>query len=250
MALRIGSQGDAVRNLQTRLRDAGFDPGGVDGKFGPRTDAAVRQFQQSKNITVDGIAGNETMRAFAGRSDFTPGTGNVNGTTPTNPTRPATGATTAREAGFEHNWKQFREVDTERLRAALPPQARHLADNFVDAGRRHNIDPLTLVAISRHETANWTSSAFRNKNNAMGISNARGPLRFASAEESIDRMARGLANPRGYYRNADNIRELWSVYAPGPATGQGRQQNDPNNLNRHWGPNIVRNIRNFENAVL
>ena len=40
------------------------------------------------------------------------------------------------------------------------------------------------------------------------------------------------------------------IYAPGPATGQGRQQNDPNNLNRSWGPGIVRNIQQYERSVL
>lgn len=63
-------------------------------------------------------------------------------------------------------------------------------------------------------------------------------------------MARGLASPTGYYRNAKNIQQLWGIYAPGPATGQGRQQNDPNNLNRSWGPAIVRNLQQFERSVL
>lgn len=48
---------------------------------------------------------------------------------------------------------------------------------------------------------------------------------------------------------AGSFRGLWGIYAPGPATGQGRQRNDPNNLNRHWGPNIVENVRDLERAV-
>lgn len=240
-SLRVGSSGDSVRALQQRLLQAGFDPGGVDGKFGGNTRTAVERFQQAKGLTVDGIAGNDTMRAFAGESTFEP-----------SPTRPgATGtATTATAAGLGHNYKQFREVDEARLRSALPAQAQHLADDFISAGRANNIDPLTLVAISKHETANWTSSAFRNKNNAMGISSSTGPRRFTSASESIQQMARGLARPDGYYRNANTLRQLWGVYAPGPATGQGRQTNDPNNLNRSWGPGIVRNVQQYERAVL
>src|SRR5690606_31251836 len=36
--LRIGSRGEAVRDLQLRLRALGFDPGPVDAVFGPRTE--------------------------------------------------------------------------------------------------------------------------------------------------------------------------------------------------------------------
>lgn len=237
-SLRVGSSGDSVRGLQRRLLQAGFDPGGVDGQFGRNTRTAVEHFQAAKGLTVDGIAGSDTMRAFAGESTFDPA-----------PVRTGS-ATTATQSGLEHNFKQFREVDPAKLRAALPPQAQHLADDFIAAGRANNIDPLTLVAISKHETASWTSSAFRNKNNAMGISSSSGPRRFSSTSESIQQMARGLASPTGYYRDANTIKQLWGIYAPGPATGQRQQTNDPNNLNRSWGPGIVRNLQQYERAVL
>lgn len=58
--LRIGARGAAVANLQRLLRDAGFSPGPIDGRFGPQTQAAVRQFQASRGITVDGWVGPQT----------------------------------------------------------------------------------------------------------------------------------------------------------------------------------------------
>jgi hypothetical protein len=58
--LRKGATGDAVRLLQERLLAKGFEPGRVDGSFGPRTDTAVRQFQASHNLKVDGIVGDKT----------------------------------------------------------------------------------------------------------------------------------------------------------------------------------------------
>lgn len=238
-SLRVGSSGDQVRALQQKLLAAGFDPKGVDGQFGANTKAAVERYQRAHGLEVDGIAGNHTMRALAGESTFEPG-----------PVAPSGPGTTAIGSGFEHTWKQFRPVDEAKLRDALPAQAKHLAKDFIDAGRKNNVDPLLLVAISKHETGGWTSSAFRNKNNAMGISNSSGPRRFTSASESIDQMARGLAKPDGYYKNANTIRQLWGVYAPGPATGQAQQRNDPNNLNRFWGPNIVKNLQAYERSVL
>lgn len=69
MSLRIGSSGDSVRTLQQKLQEAGFNPGGVDGKFGPLTERALRSFQQSKGLQVDGVAGPATAGAM-GLSGF------------------------------------------------------------------------------------------------------------------------------------------------------------------------------------
>ena len=67
-----GSSGQAVRNLQARLRDAGFDPGAIDGDFGHRTKAAVMRFQRANRLTVDGIAGASTWGALLGETPATP----------------------------------------------------------------------------------------------------------------------------------------------------------------------------------
>ena len=58
--LRRGSSGTAVRQLQEALKEAGHDPGPVDCEFGPATEAAVRAFQQEKEIAVDGVVGDIT----------------------------------------------------------------------------------------------------------------------------------------------------------------------------------------------
>lgn len=54
---RRGSRGAAVRAVQQRMTDRGWDTGGVDGDFGPRTDAAIRGFQGEKGLDVDGLVG-------------------------------------------------------------------------------------------------------------------------------------------------------------------------------------------------
>jgi peptidoglycan hydrolase-like protein with peptidoglycan-binding domain len=53
--LRRGASGPAVKDLQQRLGDAGFDAGPVDGSFGPKTEAGVRAYQQAKGLEVDGV---------------------------------------------------------------------------------------------------------------------------------------------------------------------------------------------------
>lgn len=49
-----------VRSAQQALRDKGFDPGPIDGVMGPRTSAAVRDFQQKENLRVTGQLDAET----------------------------------------------------------------------------------------------------------------------------------------------------------------------------------------------
>jgi peptidoglycan hydrolase-like protein with peptidoglycan-binding domain len=58
--LRIGSTGLPVRRAQKRMSLVGFEVGGVDGRYGPKTEAAVKKVQQQFNITVDGVVGPQT----------------------------------------------------------------------------------------------------------------------------------------------------------------------------------------------
>lgn len=53
-----------VREYQYLLQDLDFYSGNIDGVQGPETDAAVRDFQGSKGLTVDGIVGGQTWSAL------------------------------------------------------------------------------------------------------------------------------------------------------------------------------------------
>ena len=55
---------DNVKQIQSRLREIGFDPGPIDGEIGPRTERAIRNFQIVKGLEVDGIVGPITRRAL------------------------------------------------------------------------------------------------------------------------------------------------------------------------------------------
>jgi peptidoglycan hydrolase-like protein with peptidoglycan-binding domain len=61
--VRRGDQAHPVPSLQYLLRARGHSVA-VDGIFGPKTDAAVRAFQQSRNLAVDGIVGPKTWTAL------------------------------------------------------------------------------------------------------------------------------------------------------------------------------------------
>lgn len=58
--LSEGSAGPDVVDLQERLAALGLDPGAIDGRFGPRTTAAVRELQASTGLAPDGVVGPET----------------------------------------------------------------------------------------------------------------------------------------------------------------------------------------------
>lgn len=53
-----------VRRLQRQLARLGYDSGGVDGLYGPRTQRAVTGFERSRGLPADGVAGLDTLRAL------------------------------------------------------------------------------------------------------------------------------------------------------------------------------------------
>ena len=57
-------RGDDVAALQARLTEMGINAGRVDGIFGLRTESAVKEFQQSVGIKVDGKCGPATIIAL------------------------------------------------------------------------------------------------------------------------------------------------------------------------------------------
>jgi peptidoglycan hydrolase-like protein with peptidoglycan-binding domain len=64
-SLRNGMHGWDVASLQFRLALRGFPSGTFDGEFGPRTEAAVRRFQDWAGLVEDGEVGPATTRALA-----------------------------------------------------------------------------------------------------------------------------------------------------------------------------------------
>ena len=61
---RRGPMGPAVIRIQALLKELGHYRGPVDGDFGGGTECAVRQFQQGRGLTADGIAGPATRVAL------------------------------------------------------------------------------------------------------------------------------------------------------------------------------------------
>ena len=58
--LKYGSSGEEVKKLQEMLNTLGYDCGTADGKFGTKTQNAVKEFQKKYGLKVDGIVGAAT----------------------------------------------------------------------------------------------------------------------------------------------------------------------------------------------
>jgi peptidoglycan hydrolase-like protein with peptidoglycan-binding domain len=53
-ATQANAGSDTVRGIQTGLGKLGYDAGPADGKTGPKTRAAIRQYQERNSLLVDG----------------------------------------------------------------------------------------------------------------------------------------------------------------------------------------------------
>ena len=72
--LARGASGSVVTALQKGLKKystPATDPGAVDGDFGPKTEAAVKAYQQDRGVPADGIVGDQTWWAPAGAAGAT-----------------------------------------------------------------------------------------------------------------------------------------------------------------------------------
>ena len=116
-----GSRGEDVRQLQQALIDLGFLKGSADGIYGNKTEAAVRAFQKSAGLTVDGLAGTQTRelaasKAAASKGSTTPAPVPQSTPVPVQPSSPTIGTAAyhvpAAGALFGNNYDTIHPGDT------------------------------------------------------------------------------------------------------------------------------------------
>lgn len=97
-------------------------------------------------------------------------------------------------------------------------------------------EAIISIAISRWETGNYTSKAFKEKNNVGGMMCSKGLIEYSSLDEGITKFLINLKN--NYFAiGLDTIDKIQKKYCPVGA------KNDPNGLNKHW-LNGVTNLYN------
>ena len=68
----LGLNQAARRQIQQGLQATGFDPGGADGLFGPRTRAAIRSWQSARGARSTGYLDGPQVEALRGRGEPRP----------------------------------------------------------------------------------------------------------------------------------------------------------------------------------
>ncbi len=67
-----------TKEIQRALTNAGFYQGAVDGKMGPLTREAVKEFQRVNGLTPDGVAGRQTWSKLRAYADLSSSSGELN----------------------------------------------------------------------------------------------------------------------------------------------------------------------------
>jgi len=62
---RVAAIKSTPKRIQTALKNAGYYPGSIDGKIGPQTKQAVKEFQRTHGLSVDGKVGPKTWTQLA-----------------------------------------------------------------------------------------------------------------------------------------------------------------------------------------
>lgn len=184
--LRKGASGTAVEDLQRKLKEAGFDPGEVDGRMGPKTEAAVRAYQQAKGLQVDGIVGPQTRGALLGQAPTQPG--NSTPQTPATEEPSNTTPTAPIEAG---NSATARELEA----MARTKHGQGFVNEVNAMAGRLGVKPEWIYAVMKNESGMSPSAVNR-------ISNATGLIQF------MPDTARGLGTSVEALKNMSATEQL------------------------------------------
>ncbi len=67
----------STREIQQALKNAGFYQGAIDGKMGPQSREAIREFQRVHGLSVDGIVGRKTWAQLSPYQDLSASSGEL-----------------------------------------------------------------------------------------------------------------------------------------------------------------------------
>ena len=108
----------------------------------------------------------------------------------------------------------------------------------IEKGATHE-QALIITSISRHETGNWTSKAFNNKNNFGGVMCNSGLKTYNSFDEGLEGFTNLLIN-NYFNKGLTTIELIGNKYCPVGAS------NDPNGLNKNWIPRVTQYYNEYK----
>jgi len=162
-------------DLQKKLAAAGFDPGPLDGSFGPKTMAAVKAYQTAKGIGVDGVVGPETRASLLAQPN-----------TPSAPTDPSKPSTPVAPTPVTPNTSTARELEA----MALQKHGPEFVQKVKDMAGRLGVKPEWILAVMKNES-NMSTTAKNPNGGATGLiqfmpSTAKG---LGTTTEALSKMS-------------------------------------------------------------
>lgn len=149
-----------------------------------------------------------------------------------------------KEAAAKENIKEEEIVEKEENKAPEPKECvlDSVSCKIKEVADEYNIDWKMAVAISKHETGNYTSYAFKSLNNVGGMmywDGTKSALQsFKSLDEGIEKYIRNLKY--NYYdKGLTTFKTIQQKYAPIGA------DNDDRNLNQYW----VKGVTKYYNLL-
>ena len=138
---------------------------------------------------------------------------------------------------------QIKEKDNEIARlkviAKLNDIEKSIYNKSIESELTHE-QAILLVAISKHETGNWTSELYKNNNNFGGLYNGKEEkfYSYSNKEQGLQAFVNLLKN--NYFgKGLKSIEEIGNKYCPVGAS------NDPKGVNVNWIPKVTLYYNNY-----
>lgn len=217
--LKVGSQGDAVSELQAALKIMGYYNGAVDGTYGQTTAAAVSQFKQSAGLAPDGVVdtatwqqlfpGGQTVAASSDETSSPATTTNTNFPTPNQ----LSAANLPKPVVVSN--QESRTTTTTRINTGNGQQEETVRTTSTTRSSNNNTSRQTTRTTNQNSTNNSTNNRGRsttntastrnntnrnNSNNTNTANRGRNTTTTASTRNTNNRTARSTTSDSSTYR--------------------------------------------------
>jgi len=196
--LKLGSQGDAVKNVQAALKRLGYFEGKTDGDFGEYTENAVKRFQAQNGLTADGIVGQATLNKLSSSSAATYRPESKGTATPRPTTKPVTENTylSNGNSGSKVTQMQSRLIELGYLEGSASGKFCDITEMAIKSFQTRS--SLDNDGIAGPTTLNKLySSSARKANTAVGVIGVS--LKLGDANDAV-RLLQSKLKTYGFYR--------------------------------------------------
>jgi len=138
---------------------------------------------------------------------------------------------------------QIKEKDNEIARLKVIAKFNDIEKSIYNKAMESELtheQAILLVAISKHETGNWTSELYKNNNNFGGLYNGKEEkfYSYSNKEQGLQAFVNLLKN--NYFgKGLKSIEEIGNKYCPVGAS------NDPKGVNVNWIPKVTLYYNNY-----